>query len=114
MSRSLQISLPPSAPGLRNGLTMPFSKALCFEFMQDALQAPVRLDCGPDVGSVRQCFYRARQHCQARGVHRFDGLKFQVKGSTLVIKRRPFPSSSQFRHKRGEIARVRSSEEKEK
>ena len=114
MSKPLQISLPPSTPAIHSETTMLFSKALCFEFMQDALQAPVRLDCGPEVGPVRQCFYRARQHCQARGVHRFDDLKFQVKGSTLVIKRRPFPSSSQFRHKRGEIARVRSSEEKEK
>ncbi len=93
---------------------MLFDNVHCIGVMADALQAPVHLGCGPYVGRVRQHFYRARQHCQARGVHSFDSLKFQVKGSTLVIKRRPFPSSCQVRHKRGEIARVRSSEEKEK
>ncbi len=78
---------------------MPFSKALCIEVMQDALQAPVHLECGPDVGPIRQCFYRARQHYQAQGDFRFDGLKFQIDGSTLVISRRPIPAACQLRHK---------------
>ena len=78
---------------------MRFSKVLCVEFMQDALQAPVRFECGPSVERSRQCFYRARQWCQARGDYRFDGLKFQIDGSTLVISRRPIPTASQLRHK---------------
>ena len=92
---------------------MLFDKVHCIGVMEDALQAPVHLGCGPYVGRVRQHFYRARQHCQARGVHRFDVLKLQVKGSTLVIKRRSFPSSNGFRHKGGETTRVGSSEENE-
>ncbi len=78
---------------------MRFSKARCFELMNDALQAPVKLDCGPDVGPIRQCFYRARQWCQARGDYRFDGLKFQIDGSTLVINKHPIPAARQLRHK---------------
>ncbi len=75
------------------------SKALCFDLMHDALQAPVHLECGPDVERIRQVFYRARQWRQARGDCRFDGLKFQIDGSTLVISRRPITTASQLRHK---------------
>ena len=78
---------------------MPFSKARCFELMNDALQAPVHLDCGPSVESSRQRFYRARQWRQAQGDFRFDGLKFQIDSSTLVISKRPISAASQLRHK---------------
>ena len=78
---------------------MPFSKALCFDFMDEALQMPVRLECGPDVERIRQRFYRARQHYQAQGDFRFDGLKFHIDSSTLVISRRPISAASQLRHK---------------
>ncbi len=78
---------------------MRFSKARCFELMNEALQVSVRLDCGPDVERIRQGFYRARQWCQARGDYRFDGLKFQIDGSTLVISKRPISAASQLRHK---------------
>ncbi len=78
---------------------MPFSKARCVEFMNDALQVPVRLNCGPDVERSRQRCYRVRQHYQARGDCRFDGLKFQIDGSTLVIRRRPISAASRLRHK---------------
>ena len=93
---------------------MRFSKARCFGLMNEALQVPVRLECGPDVERSRQRFYRARQHCQARGDFRFDGLKFQIGGSTLVISRRPIPAARQLRAKlavlkemRGIVARSR-------
>ena len=78
---------------------MRFSKARCFGLMNDALQAPVHLDCGPSVERSRQRFYRARQWCQARGDFRLDGLKFQIDGSTLVISRRPIPAARQLRAK---------------
>ncbi len=78
---------------------MRFSKARCFELMNEALQASLRLECGADVGPIRQCFYRARQHYQAQGDYRFDGLKFQIDGSTLVISRRPITTASQLRRK---------------
>ncbi len=58
---------------------MRLSKARCFELMNDALQAPVRLECGSDVERIRQGFYRARQWCQARSNYRFDGVKFQAR-----------------------------------
>ena len=78
---------------------MRLSKAHCLELMEDALRTPVRLECDPSVESSRQRFYRARQWCQARGDYRFDGLKFQIDGSTLVISRRPITTASQLRHK---------------
>ncbi len=78
---------------------MLFSKTLCFDFMDEALQMPVRLECGPDVVPIRQCFYRARQHYQAQVDYRFDGLKFHIDSSTLVISRRPITTASQLRRK---------------
>ena len=78
---------------------MRFSKARCVELMEDALRTPVRLEIGPDVERIRQGFYRARQWCRARGDYRFDGLKFQIDGSTLVISRRPIPAARQLRAK---------------
>ncbi len=78
---------------------MLFSKTLCFDLMHDALQAPVRLECGPDVERIRQRFYRARQWRQAQGDYRFDGLRFQIDSSTLVISKRPISAASQLRRK---------------
>jgi len=72
------------------------SKARCFELMNEALQVPVRLECGPDVQRIQQCFYRARQYCQARSNYRYDGLRFHVRGPMLVIRKRSVPSASQL------------------
>ena len=69
-----------------------------FEFMEDALRTPVRLDRGPAVLCVQQRFYRARQYCRARSDYRFDKLKFHVRGPTLIIKKNPVLTSSQLRH----------------
>ena len=73
--------------------------ALCFEIMEDALRAPVRLECGPDVECIRQCFYRARRYRQARIDYHYDGLRFHVRGPALVIKKRSVPASNQRYHK---------------
>ena len=81
------------------GVATRFSKARCLKLMEDALRTPVRLEIGPSVERSRQRFYRARQWCQARGDYRFDGLKFQIDGSTLVINKRPIPAAHQLRRK---------------
>ncbi len=86
---------------------MLISKVHCFELMEDALRTPVRFECGPSVERSRQCFYRARQHCQARGDYRFDGLKFHIDGSTLVISRRPIPAARQLRAKLAVLKEMR-------
>ena len=78
---------------------MLFARPFCVECMQDALQGPVRLDCGPDVLRIQQCFYRARKYCLAQGDHRFVILRFQIDGSSLVISRHPDPESRWHRHK---------------
>ena len=78
---------------------MRFSKARCFELMNDALQAPVKLECGPDVERIRQGFYRARRYCQARSNYRYDALRFHVRGPTLVIRKRSVPTASQLRRR---------------
>ncbi len=75
------------------GVAMRFSKARCFGLMQDALQAPVHLECGPDVERIRQGFYRARRYCQARSIYRYDALRFHVRGPTLVIRKRSVPAA---------------------
>ena len=86
---------------------MRFSKARCFELMNDALGAPARFGCGRDVEHIRQRFYRARQWCQARDDYRFDGLKFQIDGSTLVISKRPIPAARQLRAKLAVLKEMR-------
>ncbi len=86
---------------------MLFTKGLCLDVMEDALGAPVRLDCGPDVGRVRRRCYRVRQSCQARGNFRFDRLSFVLEGSTLlVIKRRPVSPLRQLRQKVAMLKRM--------
>ena len=87
---------------------MRLSKAHCFELMEDALRAPVRLDCGPSVERGRQCFYRTRQHCLAQGDHRFVILRFQIDGSSLVISRHPDPKSRWHRHKLRMLRQMRA------
>ncbi len=78
---------------------MLFTKGRCLDVMEDALGAPVRLQCGADVERVRQRFYRVRQHCQAQGDHRFVILRFQIDGFSLVISKHPDPKSRWHRHK---------------
>ena len=78
---------------------MLFSKIFCFDFMDEALQVPVPLECGPDVQRIQQCFYRARQYCQARSDCRYDSLRLHVRGPTLVIKKRSVPTASQLGRK---------------
>ena len=78
---------------------MMYSTPFCLDAMRNALRAPVRLDCGPDVGRIRQRFYRARQHCLAQGDHRFVILRFQIDGSSLVISKHPDPETKWHRHK---------------
>ncbi len=78
---------------------MMYSTFLCLDAMQDALRAPVRLQCGADVERVRQRFYHARQHSLAQGDQRFVILRFQIDGSSLVISRHPDPGLRWHRHK---------------
>ncbi len=78
---------------------MLIAKWQCVEYMQDALQGPVRIDCGPDVLRIQQCFYRARKYCLAQGDHRFVILRFQVDGFSLVISKHPDPGLRWHRHK---------------
>jgi len=66
--------------------------------MADALKANVRFECGPNVERGRQRIYRTRRQCQARGDFRFDMIKVEVDGSTLVIGRRARPTLAQRRH----------------
>ncbi len=87
---------------------MRFSKALCIDFMEEALRAPVRVECGADVERVRQCFYRARQHYQAQGDNRFVILRFQIRGSSLVISKHPDPESRWHRHKLRMLRQMRA------
>ena len=78
---------------------MMYSTPLCLDAMRGALRAPVRLECGADVGRVRQRCYRAREHCLAQGDPRFVILRLQIDGSTLVISRHPDPESRWHRHR---------------
>ena len=78
---------------------MMYSEPLCLNAMRGALKAPVRLECGSDVVRVRQRCYRVRQSCLAQGDPRFIFLRFQIKGSSLVISRHPDPELRKHRHK---------------
>ena len=75
------------------------SQTFCFSLMEDALRAPVRLECGADVERVRQRFYRVRKRDLAQGDPRFVILRFQIDGSTLVISRHPDPVSRWHGHR---------------
>ncbi len=78
---------------------MMLSTPLCLNAMRGALRAPVRLECGADIERVRQRCYRVRQRCLGEGDPRFIFLRFQIKGSSLVISRHPDPESRWHRHR---------------
>ena len=78
---------------------MMISRRTCIRLMEDALQEPVRIDCGPDVARIRQCFYRIRQYCDSWGDDRFMFLRFRIDGAELVIDRHPDPDAVRRRYK---------------
>ncbi len=78
---------------------MLISRANCIKLMEDALQGPVCIDCGPDVARYRQCFYRVRQYCDSWGEDRFMFLRFRIDGTELVIDRHPDPDAVRWRYK---------------
>ena len=82
---------------LRNFSTPMFHEAVCVDFMERTLSAPVSLDCVPNALPIRQRFYRARQCCQERGDHRFDNLTFQIEGFWLSIYWCPTGTPKQHR-----------------
>ena len=78
---------------------MLISRRTCIKLMEDALQEPVRMSCGPDAARIRQCFYRVRQYCDSWGDDRFMLLRFRIDGSELVIERHPDPDAVRWRYK---------------
>jgi hypothetical protein len=78
---------------------MLIARSLCIKLMEDALQEPVRIECGPDVARFRQCFYRARRYCDSWGDDRFKYLRFRIDGTELVIERHPDPDAVRQRYK---------------
>ena len=87
---------------------MLLTKALCIEIMEDALRSPVRLECSPGAGRVRQYFYRERRRRQAEGDCRFDGLTFRVEGSMLVINSQLITAAHRLRAKLKTIRALRA------
>ncbi len=78
---------------------MLIARSLCIKLMEDALQEPVRMNCGRDLARIRQCFYRTRQYCDSWGDDRFMLLRFRIDGSELVIERHPDPDAVRQRYK---------------
>ena len=78
---------------------MLISRQEAIRLMEDALQDPVRIDCGPDASRARQDFYRARAYCDSWGDDRFKFLRFRIDGSELVIERNPDPDAVERRYK---------------
>ena len=78
---------------------MLIARSLCIKLMEDALQEPVRIECGRDAARYRQCFYRTRQYCDSWGDDRFMFLRFRIDGSELVIDRHPDPDAVRQRYK---------------
>ena len=78
---------------------MLISRRTCIRLMTDALQGPVRINCGRDVARIRQCFYRVRQYCDSWGDDRFMFLQFRIDGTELVIERHPDPAAVRQRYK---------------
>jgi hypothetical protein len=76
---------------------MLISNAVCLRLMDDALQEPIRIECGSDATRIRQRFYRVRQQCWEQGDARFAFLKFQISGTELVISRHADPQSIRHR-----------------
>ena len=73
---------------LTSGLAPVFSDLICIDFMKDALQARVDVDCMFDGRRIRQRFYRARQRCRAQDNHSYDELDFRLGNFWLTITRR--------------------------
>ena len=88
---------------------MLYSTPNCLGTMNRGLLAPVQLECGPYVERIQRCFYRARRYCRARGVYHYDDLKFHIRGTALVIKKRSVPTSNQRHHKHQERREMRDS-----
>ena len=88
---------------------MLYSTPNCLGTMNRALLAPVQLECGPYVERIQRCFYRTRQCCRARSYYHYDELKFHIRGTTLVIKKRSVPTSNQRHHKHQEHREMRDS-----
>ena len=82
---------------------MLISNAVCLRLMDDALQEPIRIECGSDATRIRQRFYRVRQQCWERGDVRFAFLKFQISGTELVISRHADPESVERRLRFGAL-----------
>ncbi len=78
---------------------MLISRRTCIKLMTDALQEPVRMNCGRDAARIRQCFYRVRQYSDSWGDDRFMFLRFRIDGSELVIDRHPDPDAVRRRYK---------------
>ena len=78
---------------------MLISRSLCIRLMKDALQEPVRINCGRDLARIRQCFYRTRQYCDSWGDDRFMFLRFRIDGTELVIEGHPDPDAVRQRYK---------------
>jgi len=78
---------------------MMIARRTCIKLMEDALQEPVRMNCGQDAARYRQCFYRVRQYCDEWGDDRFMFLRFRIDGSELVIDRHPDPDTVRRRYK---------------
>ncbi len=89
---------------------MLFTKAQCIRHMAQAIQTqtPTRINCGHDIVRARQRFYRTRRNCQARDDFRFDRLKFEIDGATLVIGRRTSPTLAQRGHKLWVLRQLRA------
>ena len=78
---------------------MMISRRTCTQLMEDALQEPVRIECGPNAARYRQSFYRTRQYCDSWGDDRFMFLRFRIDGTELVIDRHPDPDAVRQRYK---------------
>jgi hypothetical protein len=76
---------------------MLISNAVCLRLMDDALQEPIRIECGSDATRIRQRFYRVRQQCWEQGDPRFAFLQFKISGTELVISRHVDPQSIRHR-----------------
>jgi len=75
------------------------SKQQCVKLMEDALQEPVRINCGADASRARQDFYRARAYCDSWGDDRFKFLQFRIDGPELVVQRHADPDAVERRYR---------------
>ena len=83
---------------LNGGLARQFPYEICIKYMEEVDRLSVqsvRFDCVFDAFRIRDQFYRARKRCQARGDHRFDGLKFYIPCFSWIVVYRPARGLSQ-------------------